>query len=206
MTHQLVVVRRPCTPELRKAPPLALEPPALHLLIYHGLQCAVAHPDQRERRSAIEPMQALVTKYRTEHTCRAVSKKRKEKTRDGERTPEPTVRSGRVGRRGERPDLHHPYGIGQIGRHGTLKEAESLAGLAVCGGDDDMSSGPGPAVFRPGRPTALYSTNSESVVLELIRVQYPFGRGISVSIVQTFHFQCRVSAKPGQACANVGCA
>ena len=70
-THQLVVVRRPRTPELPDPPPLALERPVLHLLIRHELQRAVAHAEQRERRPTIKPAETLVTEYRAEPACRS---------------------------------------------------------------------------------------------------------------------------------------
>ncbi len=69
--RQLVVVRRPCTPELRDTPPLPLERLALHLLICRELQRDVAHANQCERRPMVEPPTALVAEYRAEPACRA---------------------------------------------------------------------------------------------------------------------------------------
>jgi hypothetical protein len=43
----------------------------------------------------------------------------KETKKVGGPTPESTVSCGRVGRRGERPDLDYPYRIGKNDSHGT---------------------------------------------------------------------------------------
>jgi hypothetical protein len=43
----------------------------------------------------------------------------KETKKVEERTPESKVSCGRVGRRGERPDLDYPHRIGKNGIHGT---------------------------------------------------------------------------------------
>lgn len=59
--YQLVILHRPRPAELIEPPPLALESPTLHFFVRHKLQRAVAHTDQRERRAAVKPEQALLT-------------------------------------------------------------------------------------------------------------------------------------------------
>ena len=70
MTYELIVLGRVLPARLRELPLLALEAPALHLLVRHELDRPVAHADERERRAAVEPRQPFRFVYGRQPICR----------------------------------------------------------------------------------------------------------------------------------------